>query len=224
MLPAPNKRDVLDYECPRAPQRVRLIRNVSPGGGQRVLMTNLFDEKRYPAECFAELYHQRWGIEEAFERLKHRLNLEHVSGLSQQAVAQDVAAKIVCDNLQTLVALTAHAGYRCHRKRPMSSRRRSPAGSVSVQCSSCFLGAMLLKGKHQRLQMSCDKTMTTRQLLFLHQSLSVLRRRAKAPFGLAPEFFRRHALDLQEAPVEIGDIVEADVITDVRYILVGVHQ
>lgn len=39
--------------------------------------------------------------------LKHRLNLEHVSGLSQQAVVHDVAAKIMCDNLQTLATLTA---------------------------------------------------------------------------------------------------------------------
>jgi len=109
MLPAPNKRDALDYECPRKPQRVRLVRNVSPSGEQRVLMTNLFDDELYPADCFAELYHKRWGIEEAFKRLKHRLNLEHVTGLTQQAVAQDVAAKIVCDNLQALVALTAHA-------------------------------------------------------------------------------------------------------------------
>lgn len=45
----------------------------------------------------------------AIKRLKHRLSLEHVTGLTQQAVAQDVAAKIVCDNLQALVALTAHA-------------------------------------------------------------------------------------------------------------------
>lgn len=109
MLPAPDKRDALAYECPRKPQRVRLVRNVSPNGQQRVLMTNLFDDKLYPASCFGELYHKRWGIEEAFKRLKHRLNLEHVSGLSQQAVVQDVAAKIVCDNLQSLVALSAHA-------------------------------------------------------------------------------------------------------------------
>ncbi len=109
MLHAPNKRDALDYECPRKPQRVRLVRNVSPSVEQCVLMTTLFDDKLYPADCFAELYHKRWGIEEAFKRLKHRLNLEHVTGLSQYAVAQDIAAKIVCDNLQALVALTAHA-------------------------------------------------------------------------------------------------------------------
>ena len=74
MLPAPNKRDALDYECSRKAQRVRLLRNVSPGGEQRVLMTNLLDDKLYPADCFGELYHKRWGIEEAFKRLKHRLN------------------------------------------------------------------------------------------------------------------------------------------------------
>ena len=109
MLSAPNKQDALDYECPRKPQRVRLVRHVLPNGEQRVLMTNLFDTKLFPADCFGELYHKRWNIEEAFKRLKHRLNLEHVTGLSQQAVVQDVAAKVVCDNLQALVAIAAHA-------------------------------------------------------------------------------------------------------------------
>jgi len=62
VLPAPNKRDALDYEGPRKPQRVRLVRNVSPSGEQRVLMTNLFDDKLYSAGCFAGLYHKRWGM------------------------------------------------------------------------------------------------------------------------------------------------------------------
>ena len=56
MLPAPNKRDALDYECTRRPQRVRLVRNASPSGEQRVLMTNLFDDALYPADCFAEAF------------------------------------------------------------------------------------------------------------------------------------------------------------------------
>ncbi|GGE82746.1 transposase [Massilia psychrophila] len=109
MLRAQDKQDAIDYECPRKPQRVRLVRNISPNGEQRVLMTKLFDDKLYRASCFGEHCHKRWGIEEAFKRLKHRLNLEHVTGLTQQAVVQDVAAKIVCDNLQALVALTAKA-------------------------------------------------------------------------------------------------------------------
>ena len=61
----------------------------------------------YAASVFGELYHRRWRIEEAFKRLKQKLNLEHVSGLSQLAVEQDVAAKILCDNLQSLACATA---------------------------------------------------------------------------------------------------------------------
>jgi hypothetical protein len=71
-------------------------------------MTNLLDAVRFPAALFGDLYHRRWRIEEAFKRLKHRLNLEHVSGLSQLAVLQDFAAKVVCDNLQALTATAAH--------------------------------------------------------------------------------------------------------------------
>src|SRR5689334_20230651 len=64
---------------------------------------------RYPAAAFGDLYHQRWRIEEAFKRLKHKLNLEHISGLSQLAVMQDFATKVLWDNLQSIVTLTAHA-------------------------------------------------------------------------------------------------------------------
>ena len=89
------------------PQTVRLVRHIAPNGQVLVLMTNLFDVVRFPACSFRELYQQLWRIEESFKRLKHRLNLEHVSGLSQQAVVQDVAAKVLCDNLQTLTAQSA---------------------------------------------------------------------------------------------------------------------
>ena len=75
-LPPPNRRDAVDYECPRQASTVRLIRQVTPDGKVRVLMTSLLDHTRYPAPTFAELYHRRWRIEEAFKRLKHRLSLE----------------------------------------------------------------------------------------------------------------------------------------------------
>ena len=104
VLRSPDKRDAADYECPATPQKVRLIRHVASTGKVRVLMTNLFDTDAFPGAVFGEIYHQRWRIEEAFKRLKHRLNLEHVSGLSQLAAMQDFAAKILCDNLQALIS------------------------------------------------------------------------------------------------------------------------
>ena len=67
-----------------------------------MLATNL-PAKDFPAEVFGDLYHQRWRIEEAYKRLKHRGKLESVSGLSQHAVLIDVYAKVLADNLSSLV-------------------------------------------------------------------------------------------------------------------------
>ena len=104
-LPAPSKQDALDYEIPTEPCQVRLILQVF-GHKTRVLVTSLLDTDAYPADEFSALYHSRWRIEEAFKRIKHRLSLEHLSGMSWLAAQQDFGAKILCDNLN---ALAVHA-------------------------------------------------------------------------------------------------------------------
>jgi hypothetical protein len=104
-LPAPGKQDALDYEITATPCEVRLIRQVF-GHKVRVLVTSLLDFDAYPASEFGALYHSRWRIEEAFKRIKHRLALEQLSGMSWLAAQQDFGAKILCDNLN---ALAVHA-------------------------------------------------------------------------------------------------------------------
>ena len=107
-LAAPRADEAATYELQATPTTVRLIRDVTPGGHIRVLMTNLLDARRYPAAQFGALYHRRWRIEEAFKRIKHRLRLEAPSGLTYLALQQDFAAKILADNLcQLLSAETA---------------------------------------------------------------------------------------------------------------------
>lgn len=127
-LPSPNRQDALDYECPRQPSIVRLIRQVTPDGQLRVLMTSLLDAD---ARDFTDLYHQRWRIEEAFKRLKHRLNLEHTSGLTWLAACQDIGAKMVCDNLNALAVylateqrLAPDTAWRVNRTSAFSHLRR----------------------------------------------------------------------------------------------------
>lgn len=109
MLAPPSRRDASDYEIERAPVKVRLVRVATPEGRVRVLVTNLLDALAWPAAGFAALYHQRWRIEEAFKRIKHRLDLEAVSGLSRLTHEQDLAAKILSDNLNALLCLQALA-------------------------------------------------------------------------------------------------------------------
>jgi hypothetical protein len=72
-------------------------------------MTSLMDAERFPVALFADLYHERWSIEEAFKRLKHRLNIEHVAGLTHLAVEQDFAGKVLCDNLAAVFTSAACA-------------------------------------------------------------------------------------------------------------------
>jgi len=104
-LPAPCKQDAIDYETAATPCKVRLIRQVF-GHKVRILVTSLLDMAAYPAADFGALYHSRWRIEEAFKRIKHRLALEHLSGMSWLAAQQDFGAKILCDNIN---ALAVHA-------------------------------------------------------------------------------------------------------------------
>lgn len=117
----PNQGDGADYLCVRTPTSVRLVRVVTPNGRIHAVMTSLLDGVTYPAEAFADLYHRRWRIEEAFKRLKHRLALENTSGLSWLAAQQDFGAKVLADNLPAL-ATTAAAeldavpdGYKINR-------------------------------------------------------------------------------------------------------------
>jgi hypothetical protein len=106
-LPAPSAADAEDYGCPRQPLTVRLVRVVTPNGRVQILMTSLLDEVNYPATAFGDLYHARWRIEEAFKRIKHRLALEPLSGVSWLAAQQDFGAKILCDNLNALAVYAA---------------------------------------------------------------------------------------------------------------------
>jgi hypothetical protein len=105
-LKPPSADDVRDWGCPGGAPVLRLVRQTAPNGQVRVLATNL-DAQSFDAALFGDLYHQRWRIEEAFKRLKHRLHLEAVSGLSQQALIIDVAAKVLADNLTSLICACA---------------------------------------------------------------------------------------------------------------------
>jgi hypothetical protein len=92
-----------------AQMRLRLVRHVSSTGRVRVLVTSL-DEKAATAAELGDLYHSRWRIEEAFKRLKHRLGLESVSGLSQHALLVDVATKVLADNMASLLNRSVDLG------------------------------------------------------------------------------------------------------------------
>jgi hypothetical protein len=83
--------------------RVRLITVRLSTGELEVLATSLLDPERYPTEDFAGLYWRRWGQETYYGRLKGRLDLEHGSGQTLEAVEQDFHALILLSNVESVV-------------------------------------------------------------------------------------------------------------------------
>lgn len=105
----PNRSSMLTCQTkglPIDPIRVRLIR-VELKETVEVLITNLFDESRYPHGEFKSLYHLRWGIEESYKRLKQWVEIENFSGKSALSVQQDFQAKILTTNLTSMMASAA---------------------------------------------------------------------------------------------------------------------
>jgi hypothetical protein len=72
-------------------------------GELEVLATNLLDERRYPTQEFGALYHCRWGIETYYGLVKGRLDLENFTGLSAEAVRQDLYSTIFLSNLESIL-------------------------------------------------------------------------------------------------------------------------
>lgn len=121
-LSPPSAEDAQDWGCARVAPTVRLVKSITPEGKVRVMVTNLTPEQ-VPTAAFAELYHQRWRVEEALKRLKHVQYLESVSGLSQQALIIDVAAKVLADNVASLMCLTAEKIHDMHARNRFCNRR-----------------------------------------------------------------------------------------------------
>jgi hypothetical protein len=97
---------------------VRLVTVRLASGELEVLATSLLDEAAYPTEQLAAVYWRRWGQETYYGRLKGRLDLEHASGTSVEAVEQDFQASVLLANVESVLIgpaqaqLTAHTAQR----------------------------------------------------------------------------------------------------------------
>lgn len=93
---------------PTTPITVRLIKVKSKCGRTVVLATSLLDREKYPRRLFQGLYHERWFVEEDYKLMKSRLEIENFSGLSVEAIHQDIHAKVLAKNLASLAIMDAN--------------------------------------------------------------------------------------------------------------------
>jgi hypothetical protein len=89
----------------------------------------------------AEGYWQRWGHETYYGRLKGRLDLEHCSGQTVEAVEQDFHATVLLSNVESVVIGPAQAQL---AERTAGRRQPAPVNrAVSVHALKYRLIALL---------------------------------------------------------------------------------
>lgn len=92
-----------------SPLQFRLVRVELATGEAEILITSLLDTQKHPYEQFAELYHERWPVEEDYKAMKQWIEIENFSGKSVNSIYQDFHAKVFSKILTTALLFPTQA-------------------------------------------------------------------------------------------------------------------
>jgi hypothetical protein len=106
-VPATSLAACQERQLDTLPMQLRLIRVELDSGESEVLITSLTDMEKYPHSLFAELYHDRWPVEEDYKVMKCRIEMENFSGQSALSVYQDFHARVFSKNITAMLAFAA---------------------------------------------------------------------------------------------------------------------
>ena len=75
--------------------KVRIIKLISPDGEVSVLLTNLFNRKKYPYNEIIDLYFRRWRVEEYYRDEKIIFEIERFHSKSVNGILQELYAAMI---------------------------------------------------------------------------------------------------------------------------------
>lgn len=96
----------------RHPDRryVRRIRLTRPGEEELILVTDLLEEQKFPANDLLSLYLERWGIERVFQQVTEVFGLEGlIGGTPEATVFQFALCLLLYNQMQLIRAFVAEA-------------------------------------------------------------------------------------------------------------------
>ena len=98
--------------------RVRALKFDLPSGEVETLITNLFD-MRMGVKAFRELYFKRWPVETEYDIVKNKLEIEHFSGLTENAIKQEFYATMFMAKYLDMKYCRQSERHICFEVRPM---------------------------------------------------------------------------------------------------------
>ena len=82
---------VYQFSKLKHPTKIRVIKVQLSPENTEYLVTNLFDSD-ITVDEFRDLYHKRWGIENKYNDIENKLEIENFTGYSPDAILQDFYA------------------------------------------------------------------------------------------------------------------------------------
>jgi IS4 transposase len=99
------------YYLKPKPLSLRLIKHIIKGETY-IYRTTLLNKEMYPTSCFADVYHERWNIEELYKISKQIVDIEDFHARTERGVKQEIYAHLVLINLHDSLSLMLKRG--CH--------------------------------------------------------------------------------------------------------------
>jgi hypothetical protein len=148
-LPAKDRHLANQYNSTIQHVKCRLLVIELEGGVKEVLCTSLMDKQRYEYECFKELYHYRWQIEEGYKLFKCRASMEVFSGKTAQAVKQDIFAKAFMMSMCAMLSFPIEQKLReeCKKAKPKYQKQINRTDALSI-VKETWIGLFIKKTYH----------------------------------------------------------------------------
>jgi hypothetical protein len=122
--------------------KMRLIKH-KIGDQTYVYATTLMDQYKFPAECFGEVYHERWGIEELYKISKRFIEIEDFHAKTARGVKQELYAHILLINLSRFFEFEAQklippADKNSNNKYQSNNKFFNPINLIKINFKNCI--------------------------------------------------------------------------------------
>ena len=138
--------------------RVRIVVIELENGVKEILCTSLFNQIEYKLIDLKQLYHLRWGIEEAYKLFKLRTDLESFSGLTALSVKQDFYAAILAMNMCAILGFPIEEKVREEFKQGKTGHEKSTNKTNIIALITDSIVGIFIKNKVKTFLQSFDKT------------------------------------------------------------------
>jgi hypothetical protein len=122
--------------------RIRLIKH-KIGDQTYVYATTIMDKVLFPAKCFAEVYHERWGIEELYKISKRFIEIEDFHAKTSRGVKQELYSHILLINLSRFFEFEAQnlippVDKNSNDKYQSNNQYMNPINLININFKNCI--------------------------------------------------------------------------------------